>query len=279
MLVGGVVPDAGLMPYAAKSFHRDLAGGLGGSQGAPLLISNKGRFIWSEEPFAFSFGDGQLHVGGAGPLDWGEGHRDLPGVFQHVSQRYFPPVGSYPDPLLFMAPQYNTWIEMRYESSQARVLAYAAEILAHDLPPGILIIDDNWQEDYGVWRFHPGRFPDPKAMVDQLHNLGFKVVLWTSPFVSPDCVTFRMLEQHGYCLRSADGSPAIRRWWNGYSAILDCTNDQAVASMGLSSTPATQNITRPAISPTGRPARMASVSAGGGSGCAMHIMSTEPLGN
>src|SRR5437016_356489 len=40
---------------------------------------------------------------------------------------------------------------------------------AHGLPPGVLMIDDNWQEDYGKWTFHPGRFTDPKAMVNELH--------------------------------------------------------------------------------------------------------------
>lgn len=39
------------------------------------------------------------------------------------------------------------------------------------------MIDDNWQEDYGKWDFHPGRFPNPKAMIDSLHQMGFKVML------------------------------------------------------------------------------------------------------
>ena len=68
-----------------------------------------------------------------------------------------------PDAALFAAPQYNTWIEMLYEPTQARTLAYAEAILAHDMPPGVLIIDDNWHEAYGTFCFHPGRFPRPKA--------------------------------------------------------------------------------------------------------------------
>jgi hypothetical protein len=92
------------------------------------------------------------------------------------------------------------------------------------------MIDDKWMEDYGVWKFRSDRLPDPKAMVDKLHAQGFKVMLWTCPFVSPDNPTnFRYLEREGYLLRDEHGETAIRRWWNGYSAVLDCTNEAAVA--------------------------------------------------
>ncbi|VAW23213.1 hypothetical protein MNBD_BACTEROID01-1875 [hydrothermal vent metagenome] len=57
------------------------------------------------------------------------------------------------------------------------------------------MIDDNWQEDYGKWDFHPGRFPNPKGMMDSLHQMGFKVMVWICPFVSPDCDVAPMLEK------------------------------------------------------------------------------------
>lgn len=34
-----------------------------------------------------------------------------------------------------------------------------------DCPPGILMIDGGWQEDYGVFEFHKGKIPDPGALV------------------------------------------------------------------------------------------------------------------
>jgi alpha-glucosidase len=73
------------------------------------------------------------------------------------------------------------------------VLKYAHAIVDNGLPPGVLMIDDNWQEDYGKWNFHPGRFGDPKAMMQELHNLGFKIMLWVCPSVSPDCDVYRDL--------------------------------------------------------------------------------------
>ena len=56
------------------------------------------------------------------------------------------------------------------------------------------MIDDNWQEDYGTWEFSPRRFTDPKGMIDQLHAMGFKVMMWMCPFVSADSADFKLAE-------------------------------------------------------------------------------------
>ena len=92
-----------------------------------------------------------------------------------------------------MYPQYNTWIEMEWGCTQEKVLSYARDILAHGYPAGVLMIDDCWCRAYGDWEFDASRFPSPKGMVDELHRMGFKVMLWCCPFVSPDTVIFRQL--------------------------------------------------------------------------------------
>src|SRR5690606_27323687 len=56
----------------------------------------------------------------------------------------------------------------------------------------------------------------------------FKVMLWVCPFVTADSLTFRQLEPTGILLKDRNGHTAIRKWWNGYSAVLDCTNPAAV---------------------------------------------------
>ena len=59
------------------------------------------------------------------------------------------------------------------------------------------------------------------------HALGFRVMLWVVPFVSPDRSMFRELRTRELLLRGSDGEVAIRRWWNGYSAVPDLTNPDA----------------------------------------------------
>lgn len=226
---GGRVSDGQQMPYRADGwFQVDLSHNLMDNQACPLLLSSQGRYIWSEGPFSFKVEQQSLIVESSSELILSEGHEHLRGAFRHASAAYFPADGQLPDELLFTAPQYNLWIELIYHPTQEKVLEYAEAVLAHGMPPGVIMIDDNWHEPYGTWEFHPGRFPDPKAMVARLHELGFKVMLWVCPFVSPDSQTFREIEPLGYLLKDAAGNTAIRRWWNGVSAILDCTNEKAV---------------------------------------------------
>ncbi|GHI00023.1 glycoside hydrolase family 31 protein [Neobacillus kokaensis] len=226
---GGAVADGIHMPFGNQPFERTLTPNLTPNQAAPILISNKGRFIWSEEPFDFAFTENLLEISNAkGDVQQGEGYLHLRDVYKAVQAKFFPPTSKLPEPLMFTSPQYNTWIELMYDQEEEKILEYAEAIIANGMPPGILMIDDNWQEDYGVWNFHPGRFKNPEKMVERLHQLGFKVMLWTCPFVSPDSSVFRKLMADGLLLKDENGMVAIRQWWNGYSAILDLTNEKAV---------------------------------------------------
>ena len=114
-----------------------------------------------------------------------------------------------------------------YDQNQRDVLKYAHAIVDNGLPPGVLMIDDNWQEDYGKWNFHPSRFGDPRAMMKELHALGFKVMVWVCPFVSADCDVYRALAKKKAFFMEKPGDPAMVSWWNGKSAMLDLSNPEA----------------------------------------------------
>jgi len=229
---GGVVQDGALMPLGAKPYTRDLRTNLAGNQGAPLLVSDQGRYIWGDDAFAFSFEGDEVVLESDGPrARLAEGFNDLRGAFRTACERHFPPSGSMPGPVAFVAPQFNTWMEMGYEPTQDAVLAYAQAILDHGFPPGVLILDDGWSLSYGDWNFHPGRFPRPLQMVRTLQDMGFSLMLWVVPFVSPDTAAARSLALADCLVRDADGEVAIRKWWNGHSAILDLTHPEACRRM------------------------------------------------
>jgi alpha-glucosidase len=219
------------MPVRA-GYAADLRANTYGNQAQPLLLSNRGHVVWSEEPFRVEAAGAQLRVEGTSPLVSTRSGATLRDAYRYASRRFFPTSGRMPDTALFSAPQYNTWIELMYDQNQVDVLKYARGVIDHRLPPGVLMIDDNWQEDSGKWRFHPGRFREPKAMVDSLHAMGYKVMLWVCPFVTPDADVYRELKKKGFLLRDASGEPAIVRWWNGASALLDLSNPGASAWFG-----------------------------------------------
>lgn len=221
---GGLVEDGIHMPYGLKNIEHDLIHLTTSNQAMPLLISNKGRYVWASSGMKYSFVDDMLHITSNGDVEYSEGYKDLYNVYQHVSNKYFPTDNNVPYKRLFTHPQYNTWIELMYDQEEDAILEYAQKILDNNMPTGVLMIDDNWQEDYGVWEFSTKRFKNPKEMVEKLHNMGFDIMLWVCPFVSADSSLFRWLEKKDYLVKNSDGSTAIRHWWNGYSAVLDMTN-------------------------------------------------------
>ena len=236
---GGAVIFGTQMPFGNDKFSFNLANHTG-NQNAPILISNKGRWVWSEKTFAYSFNHDSLKISDiVGNIQMGVAGKDLKSAYNYCSEKFFPTSGQWVDSLLITSPQYNLWIELMYNPTQKAVLAYADDVLKNGLPPGALMIDDNWSKYYGEFDFDKEKFPDAKSMVDNLHQDGFKVMVWICPFISPDSKEFRELADKRYLLLDRGQNdtatwgnnqlqPLIINWWNGYSACLDLTNPGAV---------------------------------------------------
>ncbi len=89
-------------------------------------------------------------------------------------------------------------------------------------------LDDGWQNNYGDWDVDPTKFPhgdaDMKALVDRIHEEGFKAQLWWSPLSAvPDS---QLLKEHpDFLLLNRDGSKRKISWWNSFYL---CPADRAV---------------------------------------------------
>lgn len=228
---GGLTADGVAMPFSAgTTAGAELTSDLRGNQGVPLLISSLGRYLWSDAAFDFRVDRGVINISGAGTISLSEGHENLAGAFRAAAHAHFPASGQVPPREFFAEPQYNTWIELNHYQTQAGVLLYAENLIKEGYPPGILMIDAGWAEDFGHFEFHTGRFPDPAAMMRRLKELGFRVMLWVSPFISADSVEFRRIRyKEGWLLQDESGKPAILEWWDGYSAHVDLTHPEALA--------------------------------------------------
>lgn len=234
---GGAVNEGSAMPFR-DGYHINLYGNIAGNQASPLLVSTSGRFIWSDQPFAFTINGNYLYLQSMDKIVVEKNGNSIATAYRGASKKYFPATGATPDTLLFARPQYNTWIELVYNQNQQDILKYAHAIVDNGFPPGVLMIDDNWAPYYGRFEFRKDRFPDAKNMIDELHTLGFKVMIWVCPFIRPDGEEFRALLQQKLLLFDNKGNaamqwseakePAIIHWWNGYSAEMDFTNPGAV---------------------------------------------------
>ncbi len=228
---GGAIDDGPVMPFGAnREYKRNLDRNNTYNQAAPLLLSNKGRFVWCESGFAFEFRDGCLILTGskAQPKLF-EGYGNLRGAYLAACARFFPPSLQAPPQEFFFGPQYNSWIEMTYNQNQRDILEYARKIKETGMPSdGIFMIDCGWSDYYGKFEFAASKFPNPKAMVEELHALGFKVMLWVVPLVSADTPEYRFARDQGLLIRDRSGRPSIKEWWDGFSAFFDFTNPDTI---------------------------------------------------
>lgn len=133
---------------------------------------------------------------------------------------------------LFGAPVWTTWAQYKDEIDQATVLDFAHQIVDSGYPYQVMEIDDRWQTQYGDFEFDPARFPDAKAMVDELHQLGFQVTTWIIPFLHQHSQAGQEAAEKGFVVLQPDGAPYHVRWWQGKAYLIDTTNPQAMAWFG-----------------------------------------------
>jgi alpha-glucosidase len=223
----GVVNHGHLMPLNSE-YNADLYANLYGNQAQPLLLSNQGEVIWFEKSPKLNYSNEEIRIETRGKIQQHKSGNTLKEAYLFASKTYFPSSGKLPDLSLFSHPQYNTWIELMYDQNQEDILEYAGSIIKNGFPQGVLMIDDNWQEDYGKWDFHLRKFENAQLMIDSLHQMGFKVMLWVCPFISADSDVYRQLSTEGALLKNKDSTTAVIRWWNGVSGLLDFSNPKAV---------------------------------------------------
>lgn len=206
------------------------------NQSAPFFLSSGGRYVWADAPIpSISFREGEITVCGENPVlvEAGDCLKD---AYLHAMKNHFPFEKKDLPEKFFRTAQYNTWMEFTYYPTQEGVLKYAHGIVDHGYKPGVLMIDEGWHVGYGTWEFDFHKFPDPKAMIDELHALGFTVMLWVVPYVTADGRAF--LDHHDEwiadlmnrkfeprLLRQPDGSLALIHWWNGFSAMYNLTQE------------------------------------------------------
>ena len=226
---GGVVDEGINMPYVDNCFEIDLNDDNYGNQVTSFFISSKGRYFYSNQPIKYKIENKVLFVDSIEQIELIDTKSTLKEAYFDCVKRYFNLENRYPDIDMFSIPQYNTWIEMNWFPTQEKVLKYAKEIIDNGFKPGILMIDDGWQEDYGVWEFNSKTFPNPKEMIDTLHQLGFKVMLWLVPCMSPDSYVFRQARNDEIFYKNKnDNNVKIMEWWDGFSAVLDFTNPKTI---------------------------------------------------
>lgn len=227
---GGMTAIGNVAPFDENMKLVKISSQSRNNQTFPILLSDRGRYIYSEKPFDFEMKDGLLilHGDNVKAVKVNKVGKTLRHAFMVAATRHFPMSEKLPPLDFFKKPQYNTWIELGYNQSQAGVEKYVEGIIDNGFPTGIMMIDDGWAQYHGAFEFNHKRFPNPKEMCEDLKYQGFKIMLWISPFVSADSETYRIMQQKDLLVKDEHNQPYIVRWWNGYSAVIDLTNPVAM---------------------------------------------------
>lgn len=223
-------------PLTAESeYHQDFRNSAH-NQSAPFFVSTDGRYIWSDNPFKVDIEGGEFIIDGEEVALY-EAGTCLRDAYKAAQAKHFPCDQVKLPKEFFRSAQYNTWMEFTYYLTQEGVLEFARKWLENGFEPGIFILDEGWHQHtaYGQWEFDFARFPDPKAMIKELHDMGYTVMLWVVPYVCTNGPAYvrTALRPHlnknpeaaaKTFMRTKEGSVAVVPWWNGYSAVLDMTN-------------------------------------------------------
>ncbi|XP_049939047.1 myogenesis-regulating glycosidase-like [Schistocerca serialis cubense] len=144
-------------------------------------------------------------------------------------QNYLGKPTAIPDDSMVLSPVWATLVRYGKNTTEESVRKLANEVIAHGFNKSHIEIDQKWETCYGSQTFDTTKFPDIKKLTDDLHDLGFRVVLWNHPFVNKGCEPYysEALEK-GYFVTNANGKTETK-FQNEVAGAVDFTNPDAVS--------------------------------------------------
>ncbi|XP_049791615.1 myogenesis-regulating glycosidase-like isoform X2 [Schistocerca nitens] len=143
---------------------------------------------------------------------------------ENAIKEYFDKPLDIPDELMTTHPIWSTWARYKKDINDAKVRQFASEIVELGFSNSQIEIDDKWETCYGSLTFDSNKFPDVRALVEELYSMGFRVTLWVHPFINSDCEPhYSRALKRGWFVTNTEGS-TITSWWNGRGGIIDFTN-------------------------------------------------------
>lgn len=127
---------------------------------------------------------------------------------------------AFPDDML------GLWqCKLRYRT-QEEVLSVAREYVKRGIHIDCIVIDFFHWTRQGDWKFDPKYWPDPKAMCDELHSYGIKVIVSVWPSVDRKSENFEEMMEKGYLIQTERGA-AQTYDYQGDCVSFDAFNPEA----------------------------------------------------
>ena len=102
---------------------------------------------------------------------------------------------------------FGLWMSRITYQSEAEAREVARELKEHRIPCDVIHLDTGWFEEDWLcnYKFSPSRFDDPKQMIADLNQEGYRVCLWQIPYFTPKNEFFPELVEMGLAVKDADG--------------------------------------------------------------------------
>lgn len=94
--------------------------------------------------------------------------------------------------------------KLRYED-QEQLLEVAREYKKRGIPIDAIVIDFFHWTEQGEWKFDPKYWPDPKAMCDELKELGIKPIVSVWPTIHPNSENWEEMNEKNMLVRTENG--------------------------------------------------------------------------
>ena len=114
--------------------------------------------------------------------------------------------------------------KLRYER-QEQVLEVARKYKELGVPVSVIIIDYFHWTEQGDYKFDPEYWPDPKAMADELHKMGIRLMVSMWPTINEHSENYHYMLEHNMLMRTASGSNRVFDFY-GPQAEIDPTNPE-----------------------------------------------------
>lgn len=206
----------------------------------PFFISNRGYGLWVETDGKFVFDicyrDDSLYsfwVQGSSLnfyFIYGPTPKDIIRKYTELTGRMM-----QPPPWEFGVWKWRDWV-----FDETEVYQDATMLKSMDIPATVIFIDSPWSNEYIDYEFNSRQFPNPERMINDLHEMGYRVLLWIVPYVNPAAKNYKEADEMGYFVKDSLGSTYQIRWWipsgstdlglttDGRGGMIDFTNPDAV---------------------------------------------------
>lgn len=188
----------------------------------PFVLSNNGYgFLWNNPAIGqVSFGKNvtEWTAVSTKQMDYWITAGDTPA---EIEEAYADATGKVP-----MMPDYGTgfWqCKLRY-MTQDEILEVAREYKRRKLPISVIVVDYFHWSNQGDWKFDTDFWPDPKAMVEELKEMGIELMVSIWPTVEETSENYKEMEELGYLTRSEHGK---RLGQLNVASVIDVTNPDA----------------------------------------------------